>query len=187
VILPPAEFVVANGGEGAPLLACGRFKYDAAYRERWGISMEFAALAPRESESLAALSLRACAALGIRDYGSLDVKLTPAGAWVFLEANPNPGLSPSGKVFTGASGGLDFETLVAAIASSALQRSGDGRASALGERAVFAERRIAGSRRFGLRGSVPERGEAGGQRGVAGLEAAAFADAARRGRALLGD
>jgi D-alanine-D-alanine ligase len=122
VILPPAEFVVANGGEGAPLLACARFKYDTAYRERWGISMEFAELTPRESESLASFSLRACAALGIRDYGSLDVKLTPSGEWAFIEANPNPGLSPSGKVFTGASGGLDFETLVAAITSSALRR-----------------------------------------------------------------
>jgi D-alanine-D-alanine ligase len=123
VVLPPAEFIVGRNGAGAPLLACRRFKYDAAYREEWAISMEFAELTPQQSAALVVPALRAHAALDMRDYGRLDVKLTPQGEWVFLEANPNPGLSPTGKTWAGASGGVPFDALIQEITLLALGRA----------------------------------------------------------------
>jgi D-alanine-D-alanine ligase len=123
VILPPAEFIVGRNGPGAPVLACRRFKYDTGYRDEWAISMEFADLTPQQSAALVTPALRTYEALDIRGYGRLDVKLTPSGAWAFLEANPNPGLSPTGKTFAGASGGVEFEALIEEITLLALARS----------------------------------------------------------------
>jgi D-alanine-D-alanine ligase len=123
VVLPPAEHVVGRSGPGAPLLADRRFKYDAAYRAEWAISMEFAELTPEQSAALAAPALRAYTALDMRDYGRLDLKLAPSGEWTFLEANPNPGLSPTGKTWAGAQGGVDFDGLIEEITLLALARS----------------------------------------------------------------
>ncbi len=129
-ILPPAEFIVGRSGPDAPVLACRAFKYDQEYREKWQISMEFAELTAQQSAALAAVALRAHEALGMRDYGRLDVKLTPSGEWVFLEANPNPGLSPFGKTFAGAHGGVAFDALIEEITLLALARAARAPASA---------------------------------------------------------
>jgi D-alanine-D-alanine ligase len=122
VVLPPLEYVVGRSGRGAPLLACRRLKYDGAFRERRAISTAYAELTLAQTASLTAASLRACAALDVRDYGRLDVKLAPSGAWVFLEANPNPGLRPGHKSFS-AAGGLGFDALIEEITQMALARS----------------------------------------------------------------
>jgi len=122
VVLPTLEYVVGRGGRGAPLLACRKLKYDAEFRERWAITTKYAELTVAQSESLVAASLRACAALDVRDYGRLDVKLTPSGEWVFLEANPNPGLRPGHKSFS-AAGEIEFDALIEEIVLRALARS----------------------------------------------------------------
>jgi len=56
------------------------------------------------------------------DYGRLDLKLTPSGEWVFLEANPNPALVPFKKCFSGSWSEADHSKLVKEIVLRALKR-----------------------------------------------------------------
>jgi D-alanine-D-alanine ligase-like ATP-grasp enzyme len=58
----------------------------------------------------------------LRDYSRLDLKLTPSGEWVFLEANPNPSLSPFNRSLSGIWSDIDYEKLVLEILLRALQR-----------------------------------------------------------------
>jgi D-alanine-D-alanine ligase len=120
--MPVREFVVGRKGDGAPVLACQRFKHDAAYRRRWRVRMVFAELTRGEQRTLNELALRTFDALDMRDYGRLDVKLAPSGDWVFLEANPNPALAPFQRSFSGSWAGVDFDRLVKEIATRAMRR-----------------------------------------------------------------
>lgn len=120
VALPPLEYVFGRGGRGAPLLVCGKVKYDRAFRERWAVSSTFADLTAAQARSLEAATRRTCAALEIRDFGRLDVRLTPSGEWVFLEANPNPGFLPGSRA---ACGGIEFDALIEEITLLALARA----------------------------------------------------------------
>ena len=54
--------------------------------------------------------------LKIRGTGRLDLRLTPAGEMVFIEANPNPSLE-RGEDFarSAAAAGIDYETLIQRI------------------------------------------------------------------------
>lgn len=58
------------------------------------------------------LTLKTCNALELKDYCRLDLKLTPSGEWVFLEANPNPGLYPFKGSRYGIWSAIDFEALI---------------------------------------------------------------------------
>jgi D-alanine-D-alanine ligase-like ATP-grasp enzyme len=68
------------------------------------------------------LTPRACLALDLKDYSRLDLKLTPAGEWVFLEANPNPSLTPFRRSLSGIWSGIDFDKLIEQVVLLALQR-----------------------------------------------------------------
>jgi D-alanine-D-alanine ligase len=122
-VVPPKEFIIGSKGRGAPILACTKFKHDEAYRRRWSIRSDFAKLTAPERRTLNALVLRTAEALDMRDYGRLDVKLTRSGEWAFLEANPNPGLTPWGKSFAGTWGGINYDSVVAEILRGALARA----------------------------------------------------------------
>lgn len=118
----PREFIVGRRGPGAPLLASERFKYDKAYRRRWGVRTAFPRLAPGQAAALAEVTHRAALAFEMRDYGRLDVKLTPQGEWAFLEANPNPGLSPPRTSWSGPWNALDYEQMIGDIVRWTLER-----------------------------------------------------------------
>ncbi len=120
----PREFIVGRRGPGAPRLASERFKYDAAYRRRWGVRTAFPRLRESQARRLAELTHRAALAFEMRDYGRLDVRLTPRGEWAFIEANPNPGLSPPRTSWSGPWNALRYEALIAGIVRSALARGG---------------------------------------------------------------
>ena len=66
--------------------------------------------------------LGASEALELRDYGRLDLKLTPSGQFVFLEANPNPAVVPPRKSFSGSWGGMAFDNVVTEITLRAWRR-----------------------------------------------------------------
>jgi len=59
--------------------------------------------------------------LELRDYGRLDLRLTPSGEWVFLEANPNPALVPFKRSFSGSWAGIDFDDAVTEVTLRALR------------------------------------------------------------------
>jgi D-alanine-D-alanine ligase len=122
-MVPPKEFFVGRQAPGAPVLACGKFKHDAAYRRRWSVHSDPATLTASERRTLKKLLLDTAEALDMRDYGRLDVKLTASGEWAFLEANPNPGLTPFGKSFAGTWGGVNYDRVVTEIVQRALERA----------------------------------------------------------------
>lgn len=121
-LLMAREFIVRSTEPGAPRLASYRFKHDKKYRRRWKIKAVFAQLTPEQRASLEPRALRTFDALGMRDYGRLDLRLTPAGEWIFLEANPNPALVPFEKSSTGSWSEADHRRLVKEIVERALQR-----------------------------------------------------------------
>ena len=61
--------------------------------------------------------------LKITGAGRLDLRLTPAGELVFIEANPNPSLG-RGEDFarSAAAAGIDYETLIQRILDCARLR-----------------------------------------------------------------
>jgi D-alanine-D-alanine ligase-like ATP-grasp enzyme len=68
------------------------------------------------------LASKTCAALDLGHYSRLDLKLTPSGEWVFLEANPNPGLYPFKRSRHGLWSAIEFERLIELILLRALKR-----------------------------------------------------------------
>lgn len=90
--LPPRELIFGRTGRGAPRIATRRVKTNAAYRHRWELSFEFADLSPAEALRARRVGLQVFRLLRLRDCARLDFRLTPAGEFVFIEANPNPDL-----------------------------------------------------------------------------------------------
>jgi D-alanine-D-alanine ligase-like ATP-grasp enzyme/SAM-dependent methyltransferase len=72
---------------------------------------------------LGALALHAFQALGLRDYGRFDVRLTSENDLFFLEANTTPSLEPFEALAASAQwAGLDYAALVDRMLSSARRR-----------------------------------------------------------------
>jgi D-alanine-D-alanine ligase len=121
-LMPAREFIVRSTAPDAPRLASYRFKHDKKYRRRWKIQTIFAQLTAEQQCRLEPLALRTFEALGMRDYGRLDLRLTPSGEWVFLEANANPALVPFGKTASVSWSRTDHRKLVKEIVQRALRR-----------------------------------------------------------------
>lgn len=123
-VMPPLELVVGRSGAGAPRFATYSVKNDAEYRRRWGVRYRRARLPVRLLEEIEASSRRIFAALNLRDYARIDYRLTPDNQLVFLEANPNPDLTPNtfgrGVCFPG----VPYRELIAGIVESARARAG---------------------------------------------------------------
>jgi len=121
-VLRPRELVIGRNGSGAPRLFTARLKHDPAYRRRWSVRFDSASVTDAQQRALAAAVLRTGEALHLRDYARFDVKLAGDGAFVFLEANPNPPLVPGARSFAGTWSGADFDAVVAQITCAAARR-----------------------------------------------------------------
>jgi D-alanine-D-alanine ligase len=67
-------------------------------------------------------------ALGLRDYGRIDLRVDAAGMPWVIDVNPNPDISPDAGVARAARiAGMSYSQLIARIARVALQRIGAGR------------------------------------------------------------
>lgn len=90
-VFPPREIVFTQVPEGEPKIATYKAKWDYAYRQRWGIDNRFVPdLEPAMLRRIENFSRRVFRLLGIDGYARLDLRLTPEGEIVFIEANPNP-------------------------------------------------------------------------------------------------
>ena len=68
-------------------------------------------------------AVRACAALEIRDYARVDLRLAPDGAFYVLEVNPNPWLHTTAEFAMAAKeAGRDYPSLIQEIVDIALAR-----------------------------------------------------------------
>lgn len=121
-VMPVREFIVGRPSPRTPRLFSEKLKHDQAYRRRWLAQMVFAELTAEQEKQIKELTRRTSRALELRDYGRLDLRLTPSGEWVFLEANPNPALVPFERSFSGSWAGIDFDAAVAEITLRALRR-----------------------------------------------------------------
>jgi D-alanine-D-alanine ligase len=80
-------------------------------------------VAPETADLLRTTALAAYRALGLRDYGTVDIRLDPQGAPVVLEVNPNPVMTPTtGLARAAARGGLEFPRLIDWIVQQACGR-----------------------------------------------------------------
>ena len=61
-------------------------------------------------------------ALKLRDYARLDFRLTPEDELVFLEANPNPDLSPHTFGQNRCFAGVPYPDLIGGIVDAAMKR-----------------------------------------------------------------
>jgi D-alanine-D-alanine ligase len=121
-IMSIRELVIGRDGPNSPAIFSAELKHDKKYRRRWAVRMEPASLTRAQRQHLTMLSRRAAAALELRDYGRFDLKLTPSGEFVFLEANPNPAVVPPRKSFSGSWGGMSFDNVVTEITLRAWRR-----------------------------------------------------------------
>ena len=109
----PWEMVMKNLPEGAPNIATSKLKWSYAHQEEVGLSTVPAKLRPAEARRLENLSKRIYRALSLTGYARLDFRMSEAGEFYLLEANPNPCLA-YGEDFAEAveTAGTDYETLL---------------------------------------------------------------------------
>jgi D-alanine-D-alanine ligase len=70
-------------------------------------------------------------AVGVRDYGRVDVRLAPSGTPYVVDVNPNCDLSPqAGMARAAAAVGIDYTALAGLLVRYALRRRGSLRRGA---------------------------------------------------------
>ena len=99
----------------------GRF----AHRQRHLVN-DFATLVHLDEATIARLqetALAAYHAVKLRDYGRIDMRLTPKGEVYVIEANPNPWLSSKQEFAMAAkASGRSYAQLIGEIVDMAMQR-----------------------------------------------------------------
>lgn len=119
-VLPPREIFFHAVPEDAPKFATFKAKWDDSYRKKWGIQNGPATELPGVGEKLVRLARKVYRVLKIRGFGRVDVRLTPAGEVVVIEANPNPSLACEDDFAqSAAAGGLPYDALIQKILDSA--------------------------------------------------------------------
>ena len=123
-VLPARELFFGDLPDTEPKFATFRAKWDDAYREKWGIrNGAAAALPPNVEKKLPEFARRVYSLLKIKGTGRVDLRLTPAGELVFIEANPNPSLARIDDFArSAAAAGIDYETLIQRILDYARAR-----------------------------------------------------------------
>jgi D-alanine-D-alanine ligase len=121
-VFPFREVIFTEIPEGQPKFSTFKAKWDDAYRKRWGIQNVFAE--PFQNGTnlrIAKICKAVYRALRIRGYGRIDLRVTPAGDIVVLEANPNPNLDRDDEFAQSAiKAGVSYPRLVQRILKLAL-------------------------------------------------------------------
>lgn len=123
-LLPFIELTFDKVDAAERRIATYAAKWDLDYRERWGISNVFArriaAASQREIEETALAAYRA---LGLRDYGRVDLRLTKDQRVYVLEVNPNPYISFGEDMANAAEkAGLHYNAFIQRIVKEAVKR-----------------------------------------------------------------
>jgi D-alanine-D-alanine ligase len=124
-VLPVSEIDFSGLPDGCPAI-CG---YEAKWkgddiRCRETVPLCPAPLGESDRVLLERLSLAVYRVLGLRDYARIDWRLSPERGLQFLEANPNPDISPSsGFMRSLRSTGMDYPDLLSFLLEAAEARS----------------------------------------------------------------
>jgi D-alanine-D-alanine ligase len=120
-VFPPREIFFHDVPEDMPKFATFKAKWDDTYRKKWGIQNGPAHELPvGVEEKLARLARKVYRVLKITGFGRVDVRLTPAGEVVVIEANPNPSLACEDDFAqAAAAAGLAYDALIQKILDTA--------------------------------------------------------------------
>lgn len=121
-VFPFREVIFTEVPDDQPKFSTFKAKWDDAYRKRWGIQNVFAEPFPNGTDQRIAKICKAVyRALRIRGYGRIDLRVTPAGEVVVLEANPNPNLDRDDEFAQSAmKAGVSYPRLIQRIVKLAL-------------------------------------------------------------------
>jgi D-alanine-D-alanine ligase len=124
-VLPPRELFLRQQGNGAPVLATYSVKWNAEYREKWGVRFGFAEVSPGLMARLARICRRVYRSLELRDYARIDLRVTPEEEIVVLEVNPNPDIAHGEDVAEAAErAGIPYPRFIQRLLRLALARWG---------------------------------------------------------------
>ena len=128
-VFPPREIFFGEppAAEDGPRFATAKAKWDDAYRKKWRIRNGPAGpLPPGVERKLSEMARKVYRILHIRGLGRLDVRLTPGGEIVVIEANPNPSLAKEDDFAQAAAQvGISYEALIQKLLENALRWKGD--------------------------------------------------------------
>lgn len=122
-VFPFREVIFTEVPEGQPKFSTFKAKWDDAYRKRWGIQNVFAEPFPNgTNQRIVKICKAVYRALRIHGYGRMDLRVTPEGDIVILEANPNPNLDRDDEFAqSAAKAGLSYPRMIQRILSLALK------------------------------------------------------------------
>lgn len=121
-VFPFREVIFTEVPADQPKFSTFKAKWDDAYRKRWGIQNIFAEpMANGMAQRIVKICKATYRALRIRGYGRIDLRITPEGDIVILEANPNPNLDRDDEFAQSAlKAGLSYNRVIQRILKLAL-------------------------------------------------------------------
>jgi D-alanine-D-alanine ligase len=122
--LPPVEMDLSKLPKGMPRIAGTEVKWEKGTEAYAATRSAVARDLPEDlARRIGETALAAYNALGLRDYGRIDLRVTPKGDIYVIEANPNPWLAPEAELaMAAAAAGRDYPKLIGEIADRALSR-----------------------------------------------------------------
>lgn len=121
-VLPLVELDLSQLPEGTPRIASRAVKFERdseAYKLTKSIIAEN--LDETTIQKLSETALAAYRAVKLRDYGRIDMRLTPEGEVYVIEANPNPCLAHDEDFAQSACmAGMEYDTLIQEILNTAV-------------------------------------------------------------------
>jgi D-alanine-D-alanine ligase len=119
----PAEIDFTGFPDDVPPIVTYRAKWDEDSREFTGSTSIRANLEPDLERQVISVAIRSFRALGLRDYGRVDLRLDDQGRPRVIEVNPNPDLAEGTGIARQAERqGMTHPDLVAAVAGLAVAR-----------------------------------------------------------------
>src|SRR5246127_3948434 len=124
-VLPLVELDLSKLPEGTPKIASRDVKFERD-SEAYKLTKSKVAddLDEPTTQKLSETALAAYRAVKLRDYGRIDMRLTPEGEVYVIEANPNPWLSSKHEFAMAAKkSGRSYTQLIETIVESAIERT----------------------------------------------------------------
>lgn len=121
-VLPPRECIFPS--QQGPSLLTYRVKWNKQHRKKWNIEFTHADIQMDILKKISRICKKVYRILHLRDYGRIDLRLTPENRVVVLEVNPNPDVAYGEEVAEAAEkAGLDYEQFLDRIIRLALRRA----------------------------------------------------------------
>jgi D-alanine-D-alanine ligase len=121
--LPPVEIDLTKLPEGMPRIAGREVKWDKGSEAYDSTKAVVSDVQGELRERLLETALLVYRVLDLRDYGRVDLRVTPKGEVYVIEANPNPWLAPEAELaIAAAHAGRSYQQLVGEILRLAATR-----------------------------------------------------------------